>query len=97
MKFRFFSVGLAHQGGCLFCDRPRGWSLLWMLKELAMTQAELNDAVAKATGESPATIATLGFGMADPEIVDFDPEPYFRPPLVVDWDALDARREVANA
>ncbi len=50
-----------------------------------MTQAELNRAVAAATGESVRTIAEMGF-------VPLTAVPIEREPLVVDWDALDARR-----
>ncbi len=50
-----------------------------------MTQAELNRAVARATGETVKTIAEMGF-------VPLTPTPIEREPLVVDWDALDARR-----
>lgn len=57
-----------------------------------MNQFQLNRAVARATGESPATINRMGFSIADPKSVHFDPEPSRRPPLVVDWDDLDARR-----
>ena len=54
-----------------------------------MTQGELDRAVAQATGESVATIASLGF-------VPLTNVPYERDrePLVVDWDELDARRNV---
>ena len=40
-----------------------------------MTQAEVNRAVARATGETVRTIARLGFGIADPLFVQHDPEP----------------------
>jgi hypothetical protein len=50
-----------------------------------MTQAQLNRAVARATGESVRTIHNLGFS---PLINDFEE----REPLIVDWDALDAQR-----
>ncbi len=58
-----------------------------------MTQAELDRAVAHTTGESLATIRQLGFGVADPAEIDFDPEPYDGQfPNVVDWDAVDTER-----
>ena len=50
-----------------------------------MTQAELNRAVAAATGESVKTIAEMGF-------VPLTPVPIEREPLIVDWDQLDADR-----
>lgn len=49
-----------------------------------MTQCEIDSAVALATGETVANIHHLGFGLADPLEVEFDPEP--RDPLVLDWD-----------
>ena len=48
-----------------------------------MTQAELDRAVAAATGETICTIRSRGFS-----IVEF-PEPA---PRIVDWDELDAAR-----
>ncbi len=56
-----------------------------------MTQTELTRAVARATGESLATISRLGFGIADPDVVHHDPEPPRRP-RIVNWDRLDAQR-----
>ena len=50
-----------------------------------MTQAELNRAVAAATGESVKTIAEMGFG-------PLTNLPVEREPLVIDWDELDAKR-----
>jgi hypothetical protein len=49
-----------------------------------MSQRELDEAVATATGESVMLIHERGFGIADPYEVDFDPEP--RRPLIFDWD-----------
>lgn len=55
-----------------------------------MTSRELNRAVARATGETVDTIARLGFSPLALEPAEDDlPE---RPPLVVDWDALDRER-----
>ena len=51
----------------------------------AMTQHELNRAIARATGESVTTISSLGF-------VPLTSIPHEREPLVVDWDDLDAQR-----
>jgi hypothetical protein len=51
-----------------------------------MSQHEIDQAVAVATGESVATIRELGFGIADPPEVAYDPEP--RWPLVLDWDSM---------
>ena len=58
-----------------------------------MNQTQLNRAVARATGETLDTISHLGFSIADPKVVDYDPEPSRRAPQVVDWDELDARRQ----
>ena len=57
-----------------------------------MTQTELNRAVARATGETPATINRLGFLLDDPEPATpgNDAEP--KDPCLIDWDALDERR-----
>ena len=57
-----------------------------------MTQSELNRAVAAATGETVFTISELGFSIADPDTVNFDPEPSEIEDQIVDWDALDAQR-----
>ena len=57
-----------------------------------MTQAELERAVADVTGETVTEIKQRGFGIADPVVVTFDPEPLGTGPHVVDWDGLDAER-----
>ena len=49
-----------------------------------MTQADLNRAVATATGETVETIARQGFGFIEMPPIDRDP-------LVFDWDDQDAR------
>jgi hypothetical protein len=51
-----------------------------------MTQQDIDEAVATATGESVALINGRGFLIADPLDVHFDPEP--RQPLVLDWDSM---------
>lgn len=56
-----------------------------------MSQAELERAVAQATGESRRTIHQLGFSVANPDTVCYDPEPPRRG-QTVDWDELDAQR-----
>ena len=60
-----------------------------------MTQNQLNRLVADATGEDLEAIRQLGFSLADPFDIDFDPEPNDLPPQVVDWDDLDEQRNVA--
>jgi hypothetical protein len=61
-----------------------------------MTQSEVNRAVAAATGESVRTVSQRGFSIADPAVVDHDPEPYNFDPesKILDWDLLDAQRAV---
>jgi hypothetical protein len=49
-----------------------------------MTQADLNRAVAAATGETVERIAHHGFGF-------IEMPPLERDPLVFDWDSQDAR------
>ena len=59
-----------------------------------MTQNQLNRMVALATGESLSTIRNLGFSIADPDDVSFDPEPE-QPRCrlrILNWDRLDAKR-----
>jgi hypothetical protein len=57
-----------------------------------MTQCEIDRAVASVTGESPREISHLGFSLADCLERDFDPEPWERPPAVMNWDEFDALR-----
>ena len=54
-----------------------------------MTQSELDQQVATATGESVSTIRQLGFSPLWPVAYERD-----REPLTVDWDLVDERREV---
>ncbi len=56
-----------------------------------MTQAEINREVAAKTGEDRRTIAHMGFVQLTHGPVERDHEP-----LVVDWDDLDASREVSH-
>ena len=51
-----------------------------------MSQKDIDQAVANVTGENIGVIRNLGFGLADPFDVNFDPEP--RRPLVLDWDSM---------
>ena len=75
-----------------------------------MTQTTLDRKVARATGESLATIRHLGFSLACPDVVLSDPEPPVGgrgvesfnnsddmddfEPSVIDWDEVDARRPI---
>jgi DNA-binding winged helix-turn-helix (wHTH) protein len=55
-----------------------------------MTQAELNQAVAEATGESVGTIRRRGFSVVTPlQVFDPDRNEDYALPNVVDWDALE--------
>lgn len=56
-----------------------------------MKQADLDRAVARATGETVSTIKRLGFRLAEPSD-HFDSESDDRRPFVIDWDELDAQR-----
>lgn len=51
-----------------------------------MSQKDIDRAVATVTGENVGLIHDLGFSIADPLDVSFDPEP--RRPLVLDWDSM---------
>ena len=51
-----------------------------------MSQYEIDQAVATVTGENIGLIHDLGFSIADPLDVNFDPEP--RRPLMLDWDSM---------
>jgi hypothetical protein len=56
-----------------------------------MTQAQLDRQVAVATGESRRMIGSLGFSLADPLDVHFDPEPS-DVARFLDWDRVARRR-----
>ena len=54
-----------------------------------MKQADLDRAVARATGETVTTIKRLGFLLAEPaDSLDLDADD----PYVIDWDELEAQR-----
>ena len=57
-----------------------------------MTQAEVDRAVARATGESVRTIQRLGFLIADPDSELTDPDDEDLGPYVLDWDELERER-----
>ena len=57
-----------------------------------MTQAEVDRAVARATGESVRTIQRLGFLIADPDSELTDPDDEDLGPYVLDWDELERQR-----
>ena len=63
-----------------------------------MTQNQLNQAISRITGEDLATIRRIGFSVADPDDVSFDPERPLRPRRrrsrirIINWDRLAAKR-----
>ncbi len=57
-----------------------------------MSPTRLDEAVARATGESLHEVRRRGFSIADPVDVDYDVESMDRPPRIVDWDRLDHER-----
>ena len=58
-----------------------------------MKQAELNRAVARATGETVTTIKRLGFLLADPVDGFYAEEDDAQ---VIDWDELEGERQAEN-
>lgn len=56
-----------------------------------MHQAELNRAVARATGETVSAIKRLGFLLDEP-LANNDPDSDDLGPYVIDWDELETRR-----
>jgi hypothetical protein len=57
-----------------------------------MTQRQLDRAVARATGESLATIAHRGFSVVDPVAARDDCELAVFGPNHIDWDERDKQR-----
>ncbi len=64
-----------------------------------MKQADLDRAVARATGETVSTIKRLGFMLADPVdgFESSDSESDEHGPHVIDWDEVEADRNEQNA
>ena len=63
-----------------------------------MTQAELNQAVADATGESVSTIQRRGFSVFTPlQVFNPDENDDYSLPSVVDWDALERQQRRSAA
>ncbi len=56
-----------------------------------MNQANLNRAVARATGETVSTIKRLGFLLAEPGD-SLDPDSDEHGPYVIEWDELETQR-----
>ncbi len=57
-----------------------------------MRQQRINQMVARATGEDLREIRRMGFTIADPTEVGFDPEPRQRRFRTIDWDAVERER-----
>ena len=60
-----------------------------------MKQADLDRAVARATGETVSTIKRLGFLLADP-IDSLNSDSDEHGPHVIDWDELESQRFERN-
>lgn len=64
-----------------------------------MTQRDVNQAVARATGEDLSEIERRGFSIVEPGASELDDEPYTEPrdilPLSMNWDEYDLNRNVA--
>ena len=56
-----------------------------------MSQAEIDRAVAEATGESLSTIRRRGFSLFTPHSL-FDPDESLAQPQVVDWEQVESDR-----
>ena len=54
-----------------------------------MRQERINQLVARATGENLREIRRMGFTIADPAEVRFDPEPKRQRIRTIDWDAVE--------
>lgn len=57
-----------------------------------MRQERINRLVARATGDDLREIKRLGFTIADPDQVRFDPEPEGSPYEPIDWDQVESDR-----
>jgi len=57
-----------------------------------MNQHRLEEAVARATGESRRVIRRYGFVLADPLDDMFKREAASQPPQILSWDQVDAAR-----
>jgi len=55
----------------------------------AMRQERINRLVARATGEDMREIRRMGFSIADPAHVGFDPEPRRKRSPIIDWDTVE--------
>ena len=60
-----------------------------------MTQAEIDRAVSRSTGETMETIKRRGFSILPLPYDEGDDEPHVLAMRIVDWDAVDATRRRA--
>jgi hypothetical protein len=61
-----------------------------------MRQSRINRMVARATGEDLREIRRMGFTIADPARVGYDPEPKQRGFRKLDWDVVRRERSHTN-
>ncbi|PQO36388.1 hypothetical protein DTL21_10855 [Bremerella cremea] len=61
-----------------------------------MIQQALDRLVASATGDDLREVRRLGFQLADPDQVDYDPEPLSIQPHAIDWDEVDRHRNIRS-
>ena len=61
-----------------------------------MRQSRINRMVARATGEDLREIRRMGFTIADPARVGYDPEPKQRRFRTLDWDEVKRERSHTN-
>lgn len=77
------------------CDRAAQPLLNLSTRGLsAMTQNELNQKIAQATGETLSEISRLGFQAGMLEMEDFEDGDDLEPSFV-DWDVLEVHRNIA--
>ena len=60
-----------------------------------MMKTSLEEMIAHRTGDDLREIRRLGFQLADPESVSYDPEPTGQRPNILDWDEVDRNRNVS--
>ncbi|PQO40365.1 hypothetical protein DTL21_00030 [Bremerella cremea] len=60
-----------------------------------MTQAQLNELIASATGDDVRDIRRLGFHLAIPIDDEWESDELDWPPQTVDWDAVEQSRNQA--
>ena len=61
-----------------------------------MTQQQLDQLVAHATGEDLDEIQRRGFSFANPAEANFDPEPYDLSPATIEWDGIKPGKRPAR-